>query len=213
MTVGNDEMESAEAVGSGRRRGTRRLRRNDEGAVLVEAAIVMPLLLLVVFGILEYGLVFRTSLSVSESTRAGARVAVAQPRVEGYQTSGAAAVSGALAASRIPGEDIELLVIYKADPATGRMVGGGDPETCAVECWQFVWDDATREFREVDGPRWDADSQSACGSESQTDYLGVYVRANYTFVTGFFGESMTLTERSVMRLEPLPLTDTCAPAG
>ena len=173
----------------------------------------MPLLLLLVFGILEYGLVFRTNLSISESTRAGARVAVAQPRVAGYELSASAAVSGALASAGIPGDDIELLVIYKADPQTGRTIVGGDPSACVADCWKFRWDEGTRSFLLAgDSPSWDAGSQAACGSADKTDYLGVYVRAKYDFVTGFFGSSMTMTERSVMRLEPLPLADTCAPA-
>ncbi|MFP4512657.1 MAG: TadE family protein [Acidimicrobiales bacterium] len=187
--------------------------RDDDGAVLVEAAIVMPLLLLIVFGILEYGLVFRTTLSISESTRAGARVAVAQPRVEGYEDSAAAAVSGALASAGIPADDIEELVIYKADPNTGQTVAGGAPQDCTADCWKFVWSEGDQRFDLApSSPTWEASSQFACGSQDQTDFVGVYVRANYTFVTGFFGESMTMQERSVMRLEPLPLSDTCAPA-
>lgn len=187
--------------------------RDDEGAVLVEAAIVMPLLLLVVFGILEYGLVFRTTLSISESTRAGARVGVAQPRVEGYEETASAAVSGSLASAGIPADDIEELVIYKANPNTGQTVAGGAPQDCTADCWKFVWNAGAQQFDLAPGsPTWEASSQFACGSQDQTDFLGVYVRANYTFITGFFGETMTMEERSVMRLEPLPLADTCAPA-
>src|SRR5690606_13535680 len=92
-------------------RAARRRRDNEleRGAVLIEAAIVMPLILLIVFGILEFGLAFRNTLSVSESTRAGARVAVAQPRVDGYEANAAAAVSGSLATSGIPADQIEEL--------------------------------------------------------------------------------------------------------
>jgi hypothetical protein len=61
------------------------------------------------------------------------------------------------------------------------------------------------------GGTWDPQSQSACGKESNTDFYGVYVRARYDFITGFFGDNITLTEHSIMRLEPLPLAETCEP--
>jgi len=184
----------------------------DRGAVLIEAAIIMPLLLLVVFGILEYGLLFRTNLTLSESTRAGARVAVAQPRTPGYEMAAADAVSGSLASAGIPDNAIEELIIYKANPNTGNHVSGGAPESCTVTCYRFRWDGATQRFVvKSDSPDWPALSQSACGAESQTDYLGVFVRARHDFVSGFFADSQTLRERTVMRLEPLPLTDTCRP--
>ena len=38
----------------------------------------MPVVLLIVFGIIEFGLAFKDSLSVSSSTRAGARTASAE---------------------------------------------------------------------------------------------------------------------------------------
>lgn len=195
-------------------RAARRRRDNEleRGAVLIEAAIVMPLILLIVFGILEFGLAFRNTLSVSESTRAGARVAVAQPRVDGYEANAAAAVSGSLATSGIPADQIEELVIYKADPETGRTHLNQDPKDCTVSCWRFTWNEGSSEFQPVGGYSWPAASQSACGAIDKTDYLGVYVRARYDFITGILPGSLTITEHSVMRLEPLPLSDTCEPA-
>jgi hypothetical protein len=54
------------------------LRRRDQwGAVLPEAAIVLPIVALFVFGILEYGLFFRDSLTASNISRDGARAGAA----------------------------------------------------------------------------------------------------------------------------------------
>lgn len=176
----------------------------------------MPLLLLIVFGILEYGLLFRTSLTISDASRAGARVAVAQPRNEGYQGVAADTVSGSLASAGIPADQIDLLVVYKADPTTGGLKGGGsadaDIEACLTNCWKFTWDAGTDRFTAVPGgPEWPAEDQAACGAEDSTDYLGVYIRARHVFVTGFFQQEQRLSERTVMRLEPLPFTDECKP--
>ncbi|WP_420372033.1 TadE family protein [Pedococcus badiiscoriae] len=54
-------------------------RHPDRGAAAVEAAIVTPLILLIVFGIMEFGMVFKDTLTVSTSVRAGARTASAEP--------------------------------------------------------------------------------------------------------------------------------------
>jgi Flp pilus assembly protein TadG len=49
---------------------------SEAGAELVEFAIVLPLLLLVLFGILDFGMLFRRYQIVTNAAREGARVAV-----------------------------------------------------------------------------------------------------------------------------------------
>lgn len=51
--------------------------KNERAAVLVEMAIAAPLLILLVFGILEFGLAFQTRLTVSNGTQSAGRVAAA----------------------------------------------------------------------------------------------------------------------------------------
>ena len=48
--------------------------RHQRGAAMVEAAIVTPLLLLLVFGIIEFGFLYKDALTVGIGSRAGARV-------------------------------------------------------------------------------------------------------------------------------------------
>ena len=50
--------------------------RSDSGAVLIEAAITLPLLLMVVLGILDFGRLFQQYEVVTNAAREGARVAV-----------------------------------------------------------------------------------------------------------------------------------------
>jgi Flp pilus assembly protein TadG len=57
----------------------RRLRsmwRGDDGAALIEAAFVLPLLLFVSIGIIEFGRAFQTWQVVTNAAREGARIAV-----------------------------------------------------------------------------------------------------------------------------------------
>jgi hypothetical protein len=49
---------------------------SDTGAELVEFAIVLPLLLLVLFGIVDFGMLFQRYQVVTNAAREGARVAV-----------------------------------------------------------------------------------------------------------------------------------------
>lgn len=52
-----------------------RLAKHDNGAALVEMALVLPLLMLLVFGIIDFGLCTKDRMAVSQAAREGARVA------------------------------------------------------------------------------------------------------------------------------------------
>jgi Flp pilus assembly protein TadG len=49
--------------------------RRDRGAAAVEMAILTPLLLVIVFGILDFGLLLNAQIGVTEAAREGARAA------------------------------------------------------------------------------------------------------------------------------------------
>jgi len=49
-------------------------KRNQRGAVLVEMAIVTPLLIVLLFGIFEFGMAFNVRLTVGNATQSAARV-------------------------------------------------------------------------------------------------------------------------------------------
>jgi hypothetical protein len=194
---------------------TRRLRqRSERGAALIEAGFVLPVLLLVVFGVFEFGFAFKNSLTITSATRSGARVASALPRTTDYEISTAAAVRGSLLNAFQSGE-VEYLSIYKADPNTGEPSDGSDFETC-TECYRYAWDPTAQggvgDWAYVAGS-WPPLTQAACGADSSTDYVGVYVRAKHDFLTATFGSSKTLTAHTVMRLEPVPTSGglTCQP--
>lgn len=70
--------------------------RSDRGVALVEAAVILPLLVLVSVGIFEFGRAYQTWQVLTNAAREGARVAVlpnitasaAQQRVRDYMQSG-----------------------------------------------------------------------------------------------------------------------------
>ncbi|SJZ44641.1 TadE/TadG family type IV pilus assembly protein [Selenihalanaerobacter shriftii] len=53
-----------------------KLSRNQKGQALVELALVLPVLLLILFGIVEFGRIFHTYLVISNAAREGARKGV-----------------------------------------------------------------------------------------------------------------------------------------
>jgi Flp pilus assembly protein TadG len=61
----------------------RRRRRDAEGAAAVEFALVFPILMLVVFGILQYGLYFFDAHGTRSGVREAARLGVVQTDVAG----------------------------------------------------------------------------------------------------------------------------------
>jgi hypothetical protein len=50
-------------------------RRNDCGSAAVELALVLPLMLLVVFGVIDFGRMLNTQITLTEAAREGARAA------------------------------------------------------------------------------------------------------------------------------------------
>ncbi len=173
--------------------------RGERGAAAVEAAIILPLLIFVMFGIFEVALLVNDTLLISQASRSAVRTAVAMPRDPGFDSSAVEAAAGVLGIDT--SGDIDQLIIYKADPATGKLLGGGDLATCASSCIHYTWDDNSEVFVKSSGT-WPADTQMACGSQAASDFVGVQITGHHEWATGLFGDGISLTERAVMRLEP-----------
>ena len=52
---------------------SRRKMRQEQGQTMVEFALVMPVLLLVIFGIIQFGVLYNDYISLTDATRVGAR--------------------------------------------------------------------------------------------------------------------------------------------
>ena len=61
------------------RRGGVHRRRGEKGASAVEFALVLPVLLAILFGIIEFGFVFNNQISLNQAVREGARVDAVSP--------------------------------------------------------------------------------------------------------------------------------------
>jgi hypothetical protein len=209
----------------------RRGRRGESGAIAVEAALVIPVLLILVFGMIEFAFVMRDYASVSNGVRTGARIAstgadagpgtcetgtgappctstsspaLAQEAADAIQRSGSA----------MPPDAINYMLVFKANAAgyPGAESNRTMPATCTgtPNCVRFVWRPTLDAFRYAEGT-WTSTSISACFPGSVTypmDRVGVYLNATHKMMTGLFGANITLSDRAVLDFEPLA-TQSC----
>jgi hypothetical protein len=200
--------------------------RSERGAAAVEAALVTPLLCLLVFGIIEMSLLMRDTVAVSSSVRTGARIAStdagagpgvclasANPPPCTPQNAPALAQAAAdaiqRAGSAMPKDSIQWIIVYDANSGGYPMPAGNTSLTCSSNCVKYVWDTGLDRFRYSSGS-WDSSTINACVNDPGRQAVGVAMRATHTWVTGLFGNGVDLQERSVMQFEPLS-NDTCEP--
>lgn len=115
-------------------RVVRLLRRGERGQSLVEFALVLPLFLILVFGIVDFGNALQDYITLSNATREGARLGVTgvpESTIRQRTLDTAAAVGGPVtvtvtnACGRV-GESLRVRANYTYDPITplGSFISG-----------------------------------------------------------------------------------------
>lgn len=183
----------------------------QRGAVLVEAAIVMPLVALLLFGILEYGLLFGDDMRLANSLRSGARTAAALTSLNASDDY--AVLKAVQAGSGKVAPQIQLLVIYKSNgpsdvPTKACEEGLSQPGECNV----YTQNDfnMTETQLEATGASnsWPPDERIP-----GTDYIGVWAKVDHKWITGFFGTDHEVTDSAVMRVQPSPTSAASSAPG
>ncbi len=191
--------------------------RGQRGAALVEAALVFPLLVLLVFGSIEYGLIFRDENNITTAARAGARVGTADKNASGTQVNAdddyqiLQAVYAALGS--LAGK-VTYVSIYNARTDANGAPGAGctgpgaiSQSTPGYEC--DVWsaaDFTASSATIVTSPKnvWKVRPIVLDVTNNlEPTYLGVYIEVAHPYLTGLFGRSRQLHERAVFRFEPV----------
>jgi len=174
---------------------------HDTGSVAVEAAIIIPIIILILFGIVEFALLLRDHVSLTAAARAGARTASALPRNASFADNAAAAV--ARAGTSMPMGNVQELWVYQADNAGYPSGEGGQFLSCVTQCVSYTYNQATRSF-DRSGGNWPATTINACPSSANMTSVGVYIKARHNFATKIMGSGVTMGDHSVMRFEPIP---------
>lgn len=200
---------------------SRRSRRVDRqrGQGLVEFAMLVPVFMLLLLGMLEFGFIFEHTMTISYATREGARTGsvladgnTAVPCAD-VDKNIVAAVQRILQApgSLVASADVNDIKIYNAD-ATGTQIG----------TQANVWTYAAGGGPSVEGQNldfklassgWDACTRvSSWNGAVAPESIGVSISYDYHFVTplaaavGFFGPSgsstLAISDKTVMALNP-----------
>lgn len=197
-----------------------RRRGRERGQGLVEFAMLVPVFLLLLLGLLEFGFIFDQTMTLNYATREGARSGAAFGKGNTTTMPCADVDKNVIAAvQRVlkgPGSRLTLapstqIVIYKA---TAGGTSNGQENTWAYSAGNGPL---------VDGQRLDfvppgVIGWNACGRITNAttlippDSVGVSIRYTYRFVTplaavmGFFGpngaSSLPISDRTVMALNP-----------
>lgn len=201
--------------------GVRDHRDRERGATLVEAAFVTLPFMLVIFAILEFGLAFRTDLTVSNASQRGVRAASVGGRAPTADFQIIEAVKDGLGDGGI--DSVERVIVYRAtspdDPVPAGCLAITNPigpNGVSGSCNVYGPDAFIDPLLLPDGsenPAW----QCATGSRDEAwcpttravsfslgprDYVGVYVETTHEYITGFFGGDLQVDANNVSRLEP-----------
>lgn len=192
----------------------------DDGAVMAEAALLTPLLFFMLFGILEFGGLFRDYLTMQNAATAASRSAAIQGNATDADYQIVQAVKKATNA--MPRSYIQRVVVFKATgpsstvPSTCKSAtprsqntvsfcnvygvtadwNGTTPVTdynCGTPGYSKGWCPSTRKT-------------AIAGVNSPPDYLGIYIEVRHPWITGLFGSAVTISQTSITRLEPQTVT-------
>ena len=188
--------------------------RRERGTSLLEAAIATFRFFLLIFAVLEGGTLLGDYLGVSNTVRAAARTASASG--DDPLTDYRVLQTAKKEISALKGKDFNFLVVYKAsapgaEPTPGCKAGTSAPGVCNV----YVRADLSRpdtDFRcktagVLDSP-WCPTSRTVAQTVvtgGPPDYVGIYLSVDHQMLSGVFGNNRTITEHSVIRLEPTKL--------
>jgi Flp pilus assembly protein TadG len=179
---------------------------------MVEYAVAIPVFLLILLGMLEFGFAFSHHLTMEYATREGARAGAALANGSNEYPCAVvdnqviAAVQRVITAggSQVDINQITQIRIYNASNADGQEHPGDQ-----VNVWTLgkgpVVDGASLKFKFQNG-NWDACQRK---NAATPDHIGVSMSYGYKFVTplgGLLGATGTptlpMTDRTVMSLNP-----------
>lgn len=195
---------------------TRKALKRQRGAALVEMAIALPLLLMLVFGIIEFGLAFNVRLTVGNATQSAARVGSAigtGPRADIEILS--ALEQGVF---QLPGngEDIIKEVWVFNAPASGNVPGVCNTATCNEYAYDpnlsCRWTPCPDPDPPVNYSGWTWPPDKRNTTVGELDDLGVVVFFAHEWIVGSFLPMTDVVcsnppngcwqDTAIMRLEP-----------
>jgi Flp pilus assembly protein TadG len=195
------------------RRRARCASEGESGAAMVELLVVLGVLVLLVFGIIEFGNGWKNKLEVETAARAGARVgsSLGNDRMADYgllQSTKSALANLGLS-------NVEYVVVYKSTTTNGAVPAACSSSTptsqtnvCNVYTGSQVNTLTQASFTGTTSCTGSSPDRFWCpvtrkNVQSQgADYIGIWIKADSATLTAFFGSPLEIQSRAVMRLEP-----------
>lgn len=199
----------------------------DAGTALLETALVAPVFIVMVFGILEFGLVYRDYLTVTDAASDSAKVGSIQgpyPTANGETADYSIVKNARENLSNLDVNDVERVVVFQASPSAAGAAIDQVPETCksgsfgpnpSAKCNVYPGGQAflavqagnANYFKCGNGGAgfscgWNPNNRADGPTWSDIDHLGVYIKVNHPMLTGFFGDDFTIEYAAINRLEP-----------
>jgi Flp pilus assembly protein TadG len=195
--------------------------RRDRGQSLVEFAVVVPIIMMLMLGMLEFGFVFTHQVGLEYATREGARMGAAlgsgtdQIVSTDVDKNIMAAFQRVVTSSgsQLNVADITEVRIFSAD-ANGGEIGG------LANVWVPGWDGVTQVdgvnllFKPSGGTPWLASTRKnswtvVAGVSTPPDSIGVSLTYTYRFVTplgnfvrAFSTGTLVIGDQTVMAINP-----------
>ena len=205
---------------------SRRARKDERGAAAVEFALIALPLILLMFIIVESAFLMKDYVSVSSAVRTGARTASAAAD-GGPGTCAASASPPPCSPATVPAfaqgaaDSIQTTATALDSPTTSTSssstspVANGYPSgqstlTCGSNCVKYVWDSG---LSQVPLRQWQLGlrvGQRLPQRPRPRQRRGRACRSTHRMVSGFFGTTKTIEERTLMQFEPLE-QDRCKP--
>jgi len=188
----------------------------DVGAGLIEFALIAPVLVLFLIGIVEYGLAFRQDEQVQSALMSAGRMIGQQSTSRWADYEGLRSLDSSLSsASRLT---INKVVIYKATAADGKVpsscssivpasnAANGVSGTCNVYSATQVKTSTPSGFvmgsgNSCAGGSWDT-NWCPNSRNPQSDFVGLYVDATYAPITKLLPSNFTIKRYTVYDVEP-----------
>jgi Flp pilus assembly protein TadG len=201
----------------------------DEGAVLVEAIMVLPILFALLCGLIDFGVGMRDRQLLQSAGRSAARTAAgAGTYSTGREADRFAMTTLWASLQNVQNLTIDKVIVFRANPTSWTTWGSTAQSALPAACLTSPPTGACNVYSESqvrnaaatwsytdNGPGCTAGTgydQYWCPTTRKMsladnggygpDYLGVYVKATYTPFTQFYRKSITMEDITIVRLEP-----------
>ena len=177
--------------------------------MVVESALALPLFLLLIFGTMEFGLAFRSYLTLSNSTRDAARFAstLGKDADADYQIVNEAInnLSGMHAGT------ITKIIIFKATGPTSTTSSGtlalcrtaSQTNLCNLYTGTNLTQDSSKYGCNYTSPdRYWCPAGRKVNASDPPDYVGIYMEVHHQSLTGVLGMTRDFSDEFIMRIEP-----------